>query len=58
MDDKMYQLKENDSIYIAKGVHHRLCNVGEIDLHLIEVQTGDYFDEDDIVRLGDQYGRR
>jgi mannose-1-phosphate guanylyltransferase/mannose-6-phosphate isomerase len=51
------RLSENDSIYIPKGMRHRLSNIGEIDLHVIEVQTGGYLEEDDIVRIGDQYGR-
>lgn len=52
------RLSENDSIYIPKGMKHRLANIGEIDLHLIEVQTGDYLGEDDIVRITDIYGRK
>ncbi len=56
--EEVHILNENDSIYIHKLVKHRLCNIGEIDLHLIEVQTGDYLGEDDIVRLTDVYGRK
>jgi mannose-1-phosphate guanylyltransferase/mannose-6-phosphate isomerase len=58
IDGKTSKLTENDSIYIPKGAQHRLSNIGDIDLHLIEVQTGKYLGEDDIVRLGDSYGRR
>ncbi len=47
----------NESIYIPKGTKHRLTNPGIIDLHLIEVQSGDYLGEDDIVRFADNYGR-
>jgi len=47
----------NESIYIPKGTRHRLTNPGIIDLHLIEVQSGDYLGEDDIVRYADNYGR-
>ena len=48
---------ENESIYIPCGVQHRLENPGKIPLELIEVQSGSYLGEDDIVRLGDDYGR-
>lgn len=47
----------NESVYIPKGEKHRLSNPGMIDLHLIEVQSGDYLGEDDIVRFADVYGR-
>ena len=46
----------NESIYLPIGVH-RLENPGKIPLHLIEVQSGAYLGEDDIVRLEDTYGR-
>lgn len=58
IDNQVSNLTENDSIYIPKGSSHRLSNIGEVDLHLIEVQTGNYLGEDDIVRLGDEYGRK
>jgi mannose-1-phosphate guanylyltransferase / mannose-6-phosphate isomerase len=48
---------ENESIYIPDGAQHRLENPGKIDLELIEVQTGSYLGEDDIVRLEDDYHR-
>jgi len=48
---------ENESVYIPCGVQHRLENSGKIPLELIEVQSGSYLGEDDIVRLGDDYGR-
>jgi mannose-6-phosphate isomerase len=41
----------------AQGVAHRVHNTGHTDLVFVEVQTGDYFGEDDIVRLADDYGR-
>jgi mannose-1-phosphate guanylyltransferase / mannose-6-phosphate isomerase len=48
---------ENQSIYIPPGARHRLENPGKIPLELIEVQSGSYFGEDDIVRFEDNYGR-
>ncbi len=50
-------LTENQSTYIPLGVTHRLENPGSMDLELIEVQTGAYLGEDDIVRFQDNYGR-
>jgi mannose-1-phosphate guanylyltransferase/mannose-6-phosphate isomerase len=50
-------LTENQSTYIPLGVKHRLENTGFIDLELIEVQSGGYLGEDDIVRFEDTYGR-
>jgi mannose-1-phosphate guanylyltransferase / mannose-6-phosphate isomerase len=51
-------LSENQSIYIPIGTVHRLENPGKVPLHLIEVQSGAYLGEDDIVRFEDDYGRR
>jgi mannose-1-phosphate guanylyltransferase / mannose-6-phosphate isomerase len=48
---------ENESIYLPIGSDHRLANPGKIDLELIEVQTGSYLGEDDIVRIEDVYNR-
>ena len=48
---------ENESIYIPIGAVHRLANQGKIPLELIEVQTGSYLGEDDIVRIEDVYQR-
>lgn len=48
---------ENESIYIPIGAVHRLENPGKIQLELIEVQTGSYFGEDDIIRIEDDYQR-
>ena len=53
-----FLLKENQSTYIPLGEVHSLENVGDNDLELIEVQSGNYLGEDDIVRLEDSYGRR
>jgi len=55
--DKIYNLEKNKSVYIPKGEVHRLENQGEVDLEIIEVQTGDYLGEDDIIRLEDDYQR-
>ncbi len=52
-----FLLHENESTYIPVGAVHRLHNPGTTELVLIEVQTGDYLDEDDIERLEDLYGR-
>ncbi|ODT19346.1 MAG: mannose-1-phosphate guanylyltransferase/mannose-6-phosphate isomerase [Kaistia sp. SCN 65-12] len=53
----MFDLHENQSTYIPLGMRHRLENPGETPLHLIEVQSGSYLGEDDIVRFEDNYGR-
>lgn len=50
-------LHENESVYIPIGAEHRLENPGKVPLHLIEVQSGSYLGEDDIVRIADTYGR-
>ncbi|MCA3514362.1 MAG: mannose-1-phosphate guanylyltransferase/mannose-6-phosphate isomerase, partial [Rhodobacter sp.] len=55
--DKTEDLIENQSAYIPSGVVHRLENPGRIDVEIIEVQTGSYLGEDDIVRLQDIYSR-
>lgn len=55
--DKEFLLKEDESTYIPLGFDHRLENPGKIPLELIEVQTGSYLGEDDIVRYDDIYGR-
>ena len=53
----IFLLKEDESIYIPLGVQHRMANPGRIPLELIEVQSGSYLGEDDIVRFEDTYGR-
>jgi len=55
--DREFLLGRNESTYIPANTLHRLENPTETDVHLIEVQCGDYFGEDDIVRLEDKYGR-
>jgi mannose-1-phosphate guanylyltransferase/mannose-6-phosphate isomerase len=56
--DESFLLEENQSTYIPIGVRHRIENPGRIALHIIEVQSGSYLGEDDIVRLEDRYGRQ
>lgn len=56
-DDKVFELRENESTYIPLGSVHRLRNRGMEPVELIEVQSGHYLGEDDIVRLEDVYGR-
>ena len=56
-DDKVFLLTENQSTYIPLGSKHRLRNPGKMALELIEVQSGSYLGEDDIVRFDDVYGR-
>ncbi|HEX4984492.1 MAG TPA: mannose-1-phosphate guanylyltransferase/mannose-6-phosphate isomerase [Burkholderiales bacterium] len=55
--DDTILLSENQSTYIPLGTRHRLENVGKVPLHMIEVQSGGYLGEDDIVRLEDDYKR-
>ena len=57
LNDKVSLVHENESIYLPIGSTHRLANPGKIDVELIEVQTGSYFGEDDIVRIDDVYNR-
>jgi len=56
-DDRVFMLGEDESTYIPLGKSHRLANPGKIPLELIEVQSGTYLGEDDIVRFDDDYGR-
>jgi mannose-1-phosphate guanylyltransferase / mannose-6-phosphate isomerase len=56
--EEVFLLEENQSTYIPIGVRHRIENPGKIPLHIIEVQSGSYLGEDDIVRLEDHYGRK
>ena len=56
-DEEIHLVHENESIYLPIGCKHRLTNPGKIDLELIEVQTGSYLGEDDIVRFEDAYNR-
>lgn len=56
-DGKEQEVAVNESVYIPIGTAHRLENRGDAPLHLIEVQSGSYLGEDDIIRLDDDYGR-
>jgi len=56
--DKVILLAENQSTYIPLGQTHRLANPGKVPLEIIEVQSGSYLGEDDIVRFEDTYGRK
>ena len=58
LDGKVELVHENELIYLPIGSAHRLANPGKIDLELIEVQTGSYLGEDDIVRFDDVYNRK
>jgi mannose-1-phosphate guanylyltransferase/mannose-6-phosphate isomerase len=55
--DETFLLEENQSTYIPIGTRHRIENPGKITLQMIEVQSGSYLGEDDIVRFDDKYGR-
>lgn len=57
VDNKVTLLQENQSTYIPLGAKHRLSNPGKVNLVLIEVQSGSYLGEDDIVRFEDAFGR-
>jgi len=56
-DDRVFLLAENESTYLPLGSRHRLRNPGKVPVELIEVQSGSYLGEDDIVRFDDVYGR-
>lgn len=56
-DDESYLITENESTFIPLGIKHRLENPGKVFLEIIEVQSGSYLEEDDIVRFDDKYGR-
>jgi mannose-1-phosphate guanylyltransferase/mannose-6-phosphate isomerase len=56
-DQERMLVRENESVYIPIGAEHRLENPGKLPLQLIEVQSGSYLGEDDIVRVSDSYGR-
>ena len=57
LDGKISILRENESTYIPIGGIHRLANPGKEPLEVVEVQTGDYLEEDDIIRYEDIYAR-
>jgi len=56
-DDELLLLKENEPVFLPLGSVHRLENPGRIPLNLIEIQSGSYLREDDIVRFEDLYAR-
>jgi mannose-1-phosphate guanylyltransferase / mannose-6-phosphate isomerase len=56
-NNEIIHVHENESVYLPHGTIHRLANPGRIDLELIEVQTGSYLGEDDIIRIEDVYNR-
>ena len=55
--DEVFDLEANQSTYIPLGTKHRMENIGSEPLQIIEVQSGSYLGEDDIVRFDDRYGR-
>ena len=55
--DEVFTVNVNESTYIPLGIKHSLANTGRELLEIIEVQSGNYLGEDDIVRFEDQYGR-
>ncbi len=57
LDGEVSMLRPNESVYVPLGSVHRLANRGDMPVVLIEVQTGTYFGEDDIIRLEDTYNR-
>ena len=58
IDDTVSMLKTNESIFVPLGKKHRLSNPSKEMLVLIEVQSGNYLEEDDIIRFDDIYGRQ
>lgn len=58
LNDKTFLLTENQSIDIPKAAKHRLANPGKVPVEIIEIQSGPYLEEDDIVRFEDMYGRK
>jgi mannose-1-phosphate guanylyltransferase/mannose-6-phosphate isomerase len=57
-NERVFLLAENESTYIPVGATHRIENPGKVPLHIVEVQSGSYLGEDDIVRFEDNYGRK
>ena len=56
-DAEVFLVRENESVYLPFGCVHRLANPGRIPVEIVEVQTGGYLEEDDIVRIEDDFGR-
>jgi mannose-6-phosphate isomerase len=57
LDNQEIPLSTGQAVDIPRGIAHRILNIGAEELVYIEVQTGDYFGEDDIERISDDYGR-
>lgn len=57
VDDNMHNLKKGETVNIPLQAKHRVANLTDVDLIFIETQLGDYFGEDDIIRINDKYGR-
>ena len=55
--EREFLITENESTFIPIGAIHSLENPGKVDLELIEIRSGKYLDEDDIIRFSDKYGR-
>ena len=56
--EEQHTLGRGESIFVARNVHHRIENISSVEpLEIIEIQTGDYLGEDDIVRVEDDFGR-
>ena len=58
LGEEIRLVTENEGVYIPLGTVHRMANRGQVPMYLIEVQTGSYLGEDDIVRYEDVYGRK
>ncbi len=58
LGDREVFVHENESVYVPKSTLHRIENVGKIPLEIVEVQTGEYVEEDDIIRVEDDWGRK
>ena len=56
-DNEILTVRENESVYLPLGCTHRLANPGKIPVEIVEVQTGSYLEEDDIIRIEDDFGR-
>jgi mannose-1-phosphate guanylyltransferase/mannose-1-phosphate guanylyltransferase/mannose-6-phosphate isomerase len=57
LNDQQFKLMPSDHIFIPRGAKHRICNFSDENLEFIEVQTGSYFGEDDIIRYQDDFQR-
>ena len=57
LNNKKFNLSKDEELFIPKQSIHRIKNIGNNNLIIKEIQTGEYFEEDDIIRLEDDYGR-